>query len=122
MSVRQVVGLALAALLVTWAGTARADKIDGNWCRDGGMRFSIDGPVIVTPGGSRINGSYHRHYFSYVVPPGEPGAGSTVNMALLDPDTVELMPAGSAPSQTWLRCNPDISLLGSPEGRLMWPS
>lgn len=111
MSGDRLAGFALAAALVTWAGAARADKIDGNWCRPDGARFSIDGPVIVTPGGNRIGGNYYRHYFSYVVPPSEQGAGGTVNMVLVDPDTVELTPPGAATTQTWLRCAPPVSVL-----------
>lgn len=114
MPVRRSVGLALAAFVVTWAGAARADKIDGDWCRGAGMRLSIDGPQIVTPGGNRIQGNYYRHYFSYVVPPTEPGAGGTVNMVLLNPDTVELTPSGAGPAQTWLRCGPPVSLRDEP--------
>ena len=120
MSVQRTTGFFIALGFVAWAGAAHADKIDGNWCRGDGSRFSIDGPVIVTPGGNRIDGNYFRHYFNYVVPPSEPGAGGTVNMVLVDPDTVELTPPGAASTETWVRCAPPVSLRAAP--RLGLPS
>ena len=59
------------------AGPALADAIDGNWCHTDGRRFTIRGPEIVTPGGKRMEGNYSRHWFSYVAPAPEPGAGET---------------------------------------------
>ncbi len=94
--------LALAAL-VGLAGTARADKIDGDWCApDGARSLAIDGPAITTPGGHAIQGDYSRHQFRYVVPPGEPGAGSAVTLRLRNETTVEIgLPSGT---ETWHRC------------------
>ena len=62
---------------------ALADAIDGDWCRSDGKRMTIRGPAIVTPGGRQTNGDYNRHFFSYVIPPGEAGAGATVSIQLL---------------------------------------
>src|SRR4051812_18117804 len=64
------------------ATTARADAIDGNWCRSDGKRMSIHGSEIVTPGGTKIIGDYSRHFFSYVVPSGEQGAGNKIAITL----------------------------------------
>ena len=92
-----------------------ADAIDGHWCFPGGKRMSIQGPAIITPGGSHIQGDYGRHFFSYVVPPADPGSGQTVSMALVNEDTVHLRigtgPAYSsdAPVQVWHRCGPPTS-------------
>ena len=62
--------LAVAALLFLAAGigSARADVIDGEWCDDMGHHFTISGPEIVTPEGTRTTGHYSRHAFSYADP------------------------------------------------------
>lgn len=97
-----------AVLAMTVAGVARADTIDGNWCASDGRSLSITGPRIVTPGGRTTTGDYDRHAFSYRVPDGEPGAGATIAMTLLDEYTMNLRAAASGgepgPVQVWKRC------------------
>ena len=102
---------AWAALgVIAGAAAARADVIDGTWCREPAQRLTIDGPAVVTPAGHALQGTYSRHYFRYVVPAGEPGAGATMEMRLLDEDTMQTRRGGpGAPIQTWHRCSPDIS-------------
>lgn len=109
-------GAAVLASALLAAGSARADVIDGDWCATSdGRHFSIRGPEIVTPAGTRLQGSYTRHSFLYVVPPAEPGAGQTVAMILVNEETVNLRMAANAaeaaqaPVQVWHRCAPDIS-------------
>ncbi len=102
---------AVAGLLVA-AHPAHADAIDGDWCFADGKHMQIAGPAIVTPGGKRTDGDYRRHSFSYVVPAAEAGAGQTVQMILLNENTVQLK-AADGPVQTWHRCGPPISLLPS---------
>ncbi len=97
--------LALAATLA--ANTAFADVIDGAWCHDKHGRMVIAGPSIVTPAGSRTQGDYTRHSFSYVVPSGDPGAGGTIQMMLLNEETVRVHDGGG--EETWHRCGPSIS-------------
>lgn len=88
---------------------AAADSLDGNWCRKG-LSLSIDGPAIVTPGGTRMTGDYGRHDFSYVTPAGETRAGRRVNMVQLDDETMHLGFGGAgAPVEVWTRCKPPIS-------------
>ena len=99
---------ALSASLFAFASPARADAIDGNWCRGDGKRMSIDGPAIVTPGGHNITGDYSRHAFSYVVPGGEPGAGATVSIQLLS-EYLAHARQGSGPVEEWRRCPPGVS-------------
>jgi hypothetical protein len=99
---------ALGLLLL--AGPALADSIDGSWCHRDGRRFSIHGPEIVTPGGTRMAGNYDRHGFSYVVPTPEKGAGKTVEMMLANENTVYLRHSDSE-QETWLRCSPSTSSL-----------
>ena len=100
--------------LLLLGGPAFADAIDGDWCHQAsGRRLSIRGPQIVTPGGKKMEGDYSRHWFNYVVPAPEPGAGKTVYMQLLDEDTVylHLGDASAADPETWIRCSPSISML-----------
>jgi hypothetical protein len=87
---------------------ALADAIDGNWCHPDGRRFEIAGPTIVTPNKTRTQGQYDRHYFSYVVPASDPGAGTAIAMTLLGETTVRIK-SGDRPEETWTRCGPPIS-------------
>lgn len=107
----QVIGLIVATVLAP--GTARADAIDGHWCHDDGRRFEITGPLIVTPTQARTQGQYDRHYFSYIIPSGDPGAGATVDMVLMG-ETALRLKAGNMAEETWHRCGPPISLRGWP--------
>jgi hypothetical protein len=103
-----VVALGLGLL----AGPALADAIDGNWCHTDGRRFIIHGPEIVTPGGTRMEGNYSRHWFTYTAPAPEPGAGQTIFMALADENTVYLRRGEqTAAPETWVRCSPSVSSL-----------
>ena len=87
-----------------------ATCIDGEWCREG-RHFVIEGPNIITYGGSRMTGDYNRHGFRYTVPASEPEAGVEIVMALQSETTLTLFrqPKGGAtnPPQTgeiWNRC------------------
>lgn len=107
----RMVSFSLAALAtaIVAAGAARADAIDGDWCDAAGKTLSIRGPRIVTPGGKELDGRYDRHGFAYVVPADEPGAGGTVEMRLLNEQTVALRPHGAAEPQIWKRCALKVS-------------
>jgi hypothetical protein len=90
----------IAALgLAILAAPAFADAIDGNWCHTDGRRFSIRGPEIITPGGTRIEGNYSRHWFSYTAPAPEPSAAQTIFMTLADENTVYLRRGEAATAQ-----------------------
>ena len=104
-------GIAIAAALAAATSPAAADAIDGNWCSPNGRTLSIRGSEIVTPGGTTIEGKYDRHYFSYVVPGSEPGAGRTINMTLLGENAVriEVDAVSDAPAEIWNRCGPSVS-------------
>ena len=97
-----LVGLVLAASSLPAANDARADAIDGMWCK-GSRSMQIDGPAIVTPGGTSMTGDYDRHGFRYVVPAGEGGAGKTVNMVLLSDYDLDVT-VGQGPTERWRRC------------------
>lgn len=102
--------LALPFVLV--CGTALADKIDGSWCA-GERHLSIEGPRIVTPAGSRLDGLYFRHSFSYIAPPGETESGAVVQLRLLDEDTMDFRAGADGMPEIWKRCTP-ISALRLP--------
>ena len=103
------------AVLLASATSAYADAIDGHWCFTDGKRISIQGPAIVTPAGSHIQGDYSRHFFSYVVPQAEPGAGQTTSLTLLNEDMMRLnigatpMHSYDGPGDVWRRCGPPTS-------------
>lgn len=94
---------------------AMADAIDGDWCFSDGRHFSIDGPKIVTPAGTRMMGDYGRHSFLYTTPDAEAGAGQLVTMILLNDNAVQLTTSEGAsgtaksPIQIWQRCTPVTS-------------
>ena len=108
----RALALPMALISLTYAGVARADSIDGEWCSAAGKHVSIKGNDIVTPRGKSTRGTYGRHAFTYAVPAGDPGAGWTVVMTLVNERTVHLTSAapgtGLAPGstvETWLRCD-----------------
>ena|SRR5213594_3563742 len=103
--------LAVAAgVLCLAASHARADVIDGDWCKADGKRMKIRGPEITTPGGNQTRGDYTRHSFVYVVPAGEAGAGETVSIILLSEYLAHARQGGAdAPIQVWNRCPPGVA-------------
>jgi len=109
MSIRSVVALAAIGVLLQ-TGASRADAIDGDWCSTDGMRMSIKGVQITTPGGKHIEGNYSRHAFDYVVPEGENGSGEVVNV-ILRGEYLALSRQGPAdgPTREWRRCKETIS-------------
>lgn len=101
----------LGAIFTLVAAPAFADAIDGHWCQKDGRRMSIEGPNIVTPGGTSMAGDYERHAFAYVAPDGEPHAGSRVSMAMQSEDIVRVFIPGKGPGpnpatvEEWQRCD-----------------
>lgn len=99
----------LGAASLAVSSPARADAIDGEWCREG-RHFLIEGPRIVTYGGTRMTGDYDRHGFRYTAPASEPEAGTEIVMVLHSETTLELFrrPPGaerpSGPGEIWNRC------------------
>jgi hypothetical protein len=65
-------------VLVLSAGVARADAIDGDWCNQDGSRIFIEGSSITLSDGTVVTGTYTRHRFSYVAPPGDFEAGKEI--------------------------------------------
>lgn len=104
----RLAGLAVSALVLTAVG-ARADAIDGEWCREG-RSFKIEGPRIRTYAGSSLNGLYDRHRFEYTAPASEPEAGAVIVMQLRGKEEVHLYRkpkeggACDQPPEIWRRC------------------
>jgi hypothetical protein len=101
---------AIAVATLLGSAPALADKIDGNWCYSDGRTMSIDGPAIVTPGGTKMTGEYDRHHFRYIVPQGEADAGAQVVMVQFDEYTIEVTTspattAGNGRTEVWKRCD-----------------
>lgn len=105
MRIRIAAALAATVILLP-AAPARADRIDGNWCYKS-RHMTIDGPNIVTPGGTKMQGLYDRHGFEYTVPAGEADAGADVGMIQFDENTIQVTTSGNGRSRTeiWNRCD-----------------
>jgi hypothetical protein len=101
-------GMACGVALLMAPGVALAHSIDGSWCHKDGKQLSVDGPRIVTPGGNMTTGDYDRQGTSYIVPPGERGAGKSMVMSLVDEDTMQMSEGTlrviSEIASTWQRC------------------
>ncbi len=96
-------GLALSA------GTAWADRIDGNWCSPDNATMTIEGPQVVAPSGKVTRGDYYRHRFDYIVPDGDKDAGAHVHADLIDEDHIIISltpPKATDPGkpEIWKRC------------------
>ena len=115
-------------LLLSQAGVARADAIDGARGAADGQPMSIKGASIPTPGGKTIEGHYTRHAFDYVVPPDAQGSGEAVNILLRGEYlAVSRLRAASAQLQELRRCRNDrlkfvMAPSGSRRGPLTAPS
>jgi hypothetical protein len=86
---------------------ARADAIDGDWCF-GANHLLIEGSSIVTPARNKIQGEYNRYRFSYVVPAGEPGAGTEIKMVMIRGQEMVHLTRGNQTGEpeVWRRCKP----------------
>jgi hypothetical protein len=116
MPVRPVAAFITAALVLATTMPALADAIDGDWCHPDGRRFSIRGAALVTPAGTAMTGTYSRHFFSYLVPISEPGAGQTIFMTLYSENVVHLQLGESGSREIWNRCLPSVSVRSAPDG------
>ena len=105
--------LAAAAAMVFGvglAGEARADQIDGDWCSSKSRRqLNIQGRIIITPAGERVNGNYDRHYFDYLAPTGELEAGKRVQMRQVNDNVMLFLAEGDPAPEVWNRCAKPIA-------------
>ncbi len=99
----------VAGAVLMVATAARADAIDGSWCYKG-RHLAIEGSKILIPSGKQIIGDYDRHGFSYKVPPGDKGAGSSIFMGILDDETMHLRVGSEQVNpEVWRRCAAPVS-------------
>ena len=70
---------------------------------------SIHGPEIVTPGGKKMRGNYTRHFFSYVIPNGEAGADTSVEITLRGEYLAHARVGDDPAISEWRRCQPGVS-------------
>jgi hypothetical protein len=94
-------------LTLAFTSPAFADAIDGEWCSPKGLRLKIAGPDITIPSGSAIKGDYARHHFAYVAPAGDPDAGASVLMQLLNEEEMNVYKARDGKTgepELWRRC------------------
>ncbi len=88
--IRTLLAATTLAMLAMAANPARADLIDSDWCAQAGLRLTIEGPTIVTPGGARMSGEYDRHGLPYDAPSGDPGVGARVTMWLVGENLIRV--------------------------------
>ena len=103
----------ILALLFLIMPEARADSIDGTWCRAQDQKMmTISGSQLII---DRFvsTGQYSRHSFVADWPnpsQNDPDAGSRVHMRLVDEMNLHLMkvrPNGeNTPKESWHRCQP----------------
>ena len=102
--------IAACGFLTVAAGVAKADAIDGDWCSTKSLRhLNIQGPVIITPAGERVDGNYARHFFDYLAPTGELEAGKRVWMRLVNEETMLFLADGGTTPEVWNRCSKPVA-------------
>ena len=102
---RLPLAMAWLALLAT---QANAQGIDGEWCRME-RSFKIQGPSILTYGGSQVTGENEQNAFRYFAPANEPESGTEIFMILRSEQTLYLLrrPQGQKDfhgREAWQRC------------------
>ena len=105
---RRILGLVFALATMLAAQPARAQGIDGSWCRNE-QRLTIMGNSITTPGGNQTQGQNNGDMFSWSVPQGEPGAGGYLTLQQLSDNEAQIRTGEHAPPQIWRRCSPPVS-------------
>tara|TARA_B100000315_G_scaffold227727_1_gene235901 strand:+ start:1383 stop:1706 length:324 start_codon:yes stop_codon:yes gene_type:complete len=86
-----------------FTGPVQADAIDGTWCHKG-QRVKIEGPIIITPSGKRVEGEYDRHQFSYKIPAGENYAGESADFVVQHDELAHRTRSGSSQFEEWEPC------------------
>ncbi|MFM1814837.1 MAG: hypothetical protein RLZ98_1532 [Pseudomonadota bacterium] len=102
---RPVVPAALSLLMLAYLSStpAHADRIDGEWC-NAGLSMRIEGPKVTTPAGNVLEGTYGRHDFTYVVPPGETGTGTRIDAELVNEEEMRVKAGPAGAPVVWRRC------------------
>lgn len=110
MSRKSIFAVALVihavALSISGAFAQTLPALDGNWCHADGKRLTVKGPDIVTPAGKSLRAEYARTFASWVIPDGEPNAGTTTTMMLIGADRAHTREgAADTPPLEWRRCS-----------------
>ncbi len=100
---RTICSLTLTAILCASASPSLADALDGQWCNNEDGRLAIDGNIITTPAGDRVEGDYGRHRFVYIAPPGSWNAGKRIVIQQLSDQEMELSVGDGMPHK-WGPC------------------
>ena len=80
-----------------------ADSLDGDWCNDVDGKLTIDGALITTPGGQRVEGQYGRHRFEYTAPAGDWNGGKSIVIQQFSEQLMELTVEGDT-GRRWKPC------------------
>lgn len=109
MNRKSIVAIALfirmAAVPVSAALAQGLPALDGNWCHPDGKRLTVKGPDVITPAGKSLRAEYARTFASWVIPDGEPSAGTTITMMLIGTDRAHTREgAADTPPLEWRRC------------------
>jgi len=109
MSRKFIVAVALViritALSVAGAYAQSLPALDGNWCHTDGKKLTVKGADIITPARKPLRADYARTFASWVIPEGEPNAGTTTTMMLIGTDRAHTREgAADTPPLEWRRC------------------
>lgn len=95
--------LIAAVLTVLTTSPALADRLDGDWCNFDDGKLTIEGSTILTPWGTKVEGTYGRHRFDYTAPANDWHAGKSIVIQQYGDDLMELSVDGGQPKQ-WRPC------------------
>jgi ABC-type phosphate transport system substrate-binding protein len=106
---KSIVAVALiirvTTLAVSGAIAQNLPALEGSWCHADGKRLTVKGSDVVTPAGKPLRAEYARTFASWVIPDGEPNAGTTVTMMLIGTDRAHTREgAADTPPLEWRRC------------------
>lgn len=88
------------------ASPAAADAIPGDWCPPGGGRIlQIKTSGHVTFAGKIVAANVDRHHTDFVIPKGEPDAGSRFSADQLNDVQIRVTINGKKP-EIWTPCEP----------------
>lgn len=107
MTKTYIVAVALIIRIATDPGSVAFAQgaLDGDWCHADGKRLTLKGSDVVTPAGKSLRAEYARTFASWVIPDGEPNAGTTIRMMLIGADRAHTREgAADTPPLEWRRC------------------
>jgi hypothetical protein len=103
MTTKSVLFLSALFAFIFFSVNVQADSIDGRWCNKG-RQVTIEGPVIITPRGKKVTGTFDRHSFSYTIPTGDQYAGEKGDFVVQHDDLAHFTRSGSSQFEEWQPC------------------